>query len=165
MKKQTAVDQIRANAACQGFQILILPPQRPIWAMTYGLMKSVSQPDVVVMGLPPQIMHQMVLNLAGMAMDGETLEHGLRTDRVVHTFECELRTVEPKWHDLLLGPLRELYDDAPPSMLQCTWPDKGGKLPHEEGFDVAFLQRQPRLELADPEVAGLKPLLRALSRP
>ena len=41
---------------------------------------------------------------------------------------------------------------------------KQGKLPHEDGYDVAYNARQPRLEHADPEAAGMMPLLRAMGR-
>jgi hypothetical protein len=48
---------------------------------------------------------------------------------------------------------------------ECVWPDKQGKLPHEEGYDVAYKQRQAQLELADADAAGMAPLLRAMRRP
>lgn len=163
-KQRTPLDRVRETIAMEGFQIVLFPPQRPIWSIAVGLQQSFDHPEVLVFGLPPQIMHQMILNLASGVRNGERFDHGSRTDAVLQNLTCELRTIDPTWHELLLGPLNPLYEGAAPRMLQCTWPDKQGKLPHEEGFDAAYRARQPQLELADPERAGMLPLLRALGR-
>ena len=60
--------------------------------------------------------------------------------------------------------MKEYYEGEPFTVLQCLWPDKQGKLPHEVGFDDAFRARQPHLEHADPDRASMTPLLKALGR-
>jgi hypothetical protein len=161
-KPKTQIELLREAVERSGFQLVLFPPQRPLWAFTVGLTKTFSQPEVLVFGLPPRVLNQMVMTLARMAADGESFVHGYRTDMVLENFTCELRTIDPTWHEILLGPLKAFHEGESLSMLQCTWPDKQGKLPHEDGYDVAFNARQPRLEHADPEKAGMMPLLRAM---
>jgi hypothetical protein len=163
-KQRTPIDALREAVEANGWQTVMFPPKRPIWAFTVGLTQSFNQPEVVVFGLPPEVMHEMVELLAQAAASGETFRHGFRTDAVLETFTCELRTVDPAWHAFLLGPVKHFYADEPPTMLQCMWPDKQGKLPHEEGYDVAYKQRQAQLELADADAAGMTPLLHAMRR-
>ncbi|NUP07842.1 MAG: DUF4262 domain-containing protein [Polyangiaceae bacterium] len=163
-KERSPLDVVRQTIDREGFQIVLFPPQRPLWGMAVGLQKRFDHPEVVVFGLPPQVMQQMVWNLASAIRDGERFEHGTRTDIVIERLICELRTIDPKWHDLLLGPLKALYEDAPPKMLQCTWPDKQGRLPHEDGYDAQYRARQAQLEIADPAKAGMLPLLKAMGR-
>lgn len=164
-RQRTPLDSLREAVDANGWQTVMFPPQRPIWAFTVGLTKSFGQPEVLVFGLPPQVMHPMVERLARAAANGEAFHHGFRSDDVLETFTCELRKVDPKWHDLLLGPVKPFYAGTDLAILQCVWPDKQGKLPHEEGYDVAYKQRQAELERSDPDAAGLTPLLRALRRP
>lgn len=164
-KPKSVHEIIQETIATEGFQIILQPPERPIWAYTLGLGLSVSMPDLVIIGLPPQVMHQMLLTLATMAAGGEKLEHGYRTDALLHNgLICELRSVDPAWLDVLLMHAGSIYEDRPFSALQITWPDKQNKLPHEEGFDEALRRRQPQLEIGDAEKAGMVPLLRALGR-
>ncbi len=155
---------VRETIASEGFQLLFQPPERPIWAYTIGLAQSVGQPDVIVIGLPPQVMHAMVRTLANMALAGAELRHGLRTDDVLQGMPCELRAVDPAWLDVMFMHARAVYGERPFSGLQCVWPDKQGRLPHEDGFDEALRRRQPQLENADADKAGLVPLLKALGR-
>jgi hypothetical protein len=164
MKPKSGIDMLREAVQANGHQTILLPPQRPLWGLTVGLQQTYGQPEVLVFGLPPQVMFQMIETLAAMAAGGEKLTHGLRTDQVLERFECELRTIDPAWHGILLGPAMALYEGAPLTALQCTWPDKQGKLPHEEGFDDAYRRRQPQLELSDPEKAGMLPLLQAMGK-
>lgn len=163
-KPKTQIELLRESVERTGFQLVLFPPQRPLWAFTVGLTKTFAQPDVLVFGLPPRVMHQMLMTLARMAQGGESFSHGYRTDKVLDNFTCELRTIDPAWHDILLGPTIGFYDGESPKLLQCMWPDKGGKLPHEDGYDVTFYARQTRLEHADHEKAGMTPLLRAMGK-
>lgn len=164
VKPRTGMEILRETVETEGYQILLLPPRRPLWAFTVGLGISYSQPDVLVFGLPPQVMHAMIGTLAQLAANGEKLEHGYRTDEVLERFTCELRAMDPRWVELLAAPNKEFYGDKPCPMLQCVWPDKQGKLLHEEGFDDNYRVRQPQLELADPDKAGMRPLLRAMEK-
>ncbi len=164
-KPRSVLEVVKDTIASEGFQIILQPPERPIWAYTLGLGLSVSMPDIVIIGLPPQVMHQMVLTLATMAAGGEKLEHGFRTDALLQNdLVCELRAVDPAWLDVFLVHAKAIYEDRPYAALQITWPDKQNRLPHEEGFDEALRRRQPQLELSDPEKSGMVPLLRALGR-
>lgn len=162
--RRSVRELLQPGIDAEGFQLVLLPPQRPIWGFTVGLQKTFGQPEVVVIGLPPQIMHQMLLNLASAVASGDSITAGLRSGDVLESLVCELRPVDPVWHDVLLAPMKEYYAEEPFTVLQCLWPDKQGKMPHEEGFDEAFRPRQPHLEHADPDRAGMTPLLKALGK-
>ncbi len=150
--------------AATGWQVIVQPPERPLWAYTVGLGKSFGQPEVFVMGLPGEIMHRMLQNLASEVAAGAQLSVGQRNDTILERLICELRPVDARWIDLLLEPLNLLYEDAPFTVLQCVWPDRAGTLPHEPGFDETFRPRQPLLEHLDPDRAGMTPLLRAMGK-
>jgi hypothetical protein len=151
--------------AARGWQTVLLPSQRPIWGFTVGLGRTFAHPEAFVIGLPPQVMFDMLENIAKNVSEGHRFEPGVRTDRIIEELSCELRPVDATWHEVLLDPLRAFYEAEPFSVLQCLWPDKEGKLPHDEGYDEATYRiRQPLLEHADPERAGMVPLLVAMGR-
>lgn len=161
---KSMMDRLREGVDAAGWQMLLLPLERPIWGLTVGLTKNFGQPEVFLIGLPPQVMQQMLQNIGNSVETGLKLTPGLRTDVVIENLLCELRPVDPVWHDVLMGPVKAFYGDEPFSVLQCMWPDKQGKMPHEEGFDEAFRPRQPHLEHADRERAGMTQLMKALGQ-
>jgi hypothetical protein len=155
---------VQAGIDADGFQIVLLPPDRPIWAFTIGLQESFDQPEVMVIGVPGQMLHQMVINLAHFVAAGESISAGLRTSEVLQNLECELRPVDPVWYDVLLRPLKEFYGAKPFTVLQCLWPDKQGKFPFDEDFNEALRARQPYLEHADAKRASMTQLLAAMGK-
>lgn len=161
---KSPMDRLREGVEAAGWQMLLLPLERPIWGFTVGLQKTFGQPEVFLIGLLPQVMQQMLQNIGNSVETGMKLEAGLRTDIVIENLLCELRPVDPVWHDVLMGPMKAFYGDEPFTVLQCMWPDKQGKMPHEEGFDEAFRPRQPHLEHPDADRAQMTPLLKALGQ-
>jgi hypothetical protein len=148
--------------------VALIPPEHgaPPWAFTVGLWENFKQPEVVIVGLPPQVMHAM-LNTAGqIAMTGR-LEPGLRTDELLspaggQSLSCELRPVDKFWYAALLGIATWYYEGEDFPALQCLWPDRTGKLPFDEGFDPKLLAIQPDLATSDYKAARMGAIIHSL---
>lgn len=161
---RSAKEMLEAAVAENGWQTVMFPPQRPLFGFTIGLTRTFGHPEAFVIGLPPQVMFQMLENVAKAVAGGARFEPGVRTDVILERLSCELRPVDAAWHDVFLEPLRMFYEAQPLDVLQVVWPDRAGKLPGDDGYDTAFLARQPQLHHADAERAGMVPLLKAMGR-
>lgn len=157
-------EMLEAAVAENGWQTVVFPPQRPLFGFTIGLTRTFGHPEAFIIGLPPQLMFQILENVAKAVAGGHRFEPGERTELLLEQLSCGLRPVDAAWHGVFLEPLSMFYGAEPLQVLQVVWPDRQGKLPGDDGFDPAFLARQPQLEHADAERAGMLPLLEAMDR-
>jgi hypothetical protein len=123
-----------------------------------GLFHNFQRPEIIMFGLPPQTLHELVNIAAELSREDDGFAPGSRTDEITQGLTCEFRAVSKRWYELL-GYATWLYAGSDFPAIQCTWPDKQGKLPHEAGFDPQLVWRQPALEHDDLEAARVAPFL------
>lgn len=91
-------------------------------------------PEVIVVGLPHEVMHGMVANFYKRVSEGELFRDGERVVDILHGYEVEMRTVPQPGRPLYQA--MNYYCVEFIDALQVLWPDKEGFFPGEDGMDA-----------------------------
>jgi hypothetical protein len=132
----------------------------PSWAFTVGLYETFQQPEIVIFGLRHETMHALLNNVGRLVQRGMKPKELLRSDRVIKNLPCEFRAVVKRWYEPLLGYANWFYGGESYPVLQCTWPDRKGRLPSSTSFDKALRRLQPSLWEEDARRARISAILR-----
>jgi hypothetical protein len=123
-------EQILANVREHGCHITcVLDPDEldPPFAYSTGFVESVGQPEVILFGLPKDVMHYAINATLDQCRAGLKLEEGTRVENVLEGYALVVRKVRPEnividylnsamWHHRLRSgaPLEEV--------VQLVWP-------------------------------------------
>lgn len=82
MGEQRFLNKVEQDIACIGWTVVAVDgdPEigMPWWAYTIGLTRTHQHPELVIVGLPPELMQQILNNVAFMVRDGATFTTGAR---------------------------------------------------------------------------------------
>ena len=112
--------------------------QGPGYSYTVGLYKTHGHPELVVIGLPPEVAHPVL----GMAVDQIAKGHVFRADArdssLLEGNDCLIRSVLPGSYRQYLGMAVWFYRESPASFpaLQILWPDPEGRFPGQPEFSM-----------------------------
>jgi hypothetical protein len=147
-----------------GWHVIIVKEQEgtPGWAFSIGLYYKYQHPEVVVFGLPGELMHRVV-NFIGSDVKGKaTFEAGKEYAELLEGVRCTFKPVARKWYRPFLGYARWFYQGSAFPVLQCIWPDKQQRYPWGEGFRRDWAWAQPLLFHEEPVDARAVELLGTL---
>jgi hypothetical protein len=127
----------------------------PGFAYTVGLYHSFGHPELIVVGLAPDVGHA-VLNIAGESIRrGTRYAHGTQSDGLLDDYACSFRTMPEAQYRYYLGWALWFYDGTPFPALQMVWPDQHGRWPWDANVDPEIRERQPVIEnQGDPPWTG-----------
>jgi hypothetical protein len=120
------------------------------WSYTIGVFDTCGGPELITVGLPPEVAHFALNEAAKRMRGGADLTKG-RYRGIVGRVECEFRPVDPKWIKQLMGWAIWYYEGADFPVLQVVYPDAENRFPEDEDFDAAFEQ---------PLIQGTAPMTR-----
>ena len=110
------------------------------------------QPEVLVYGLPKDLMHAVIMSLFEQCRDkGLTLEDGAKVSDLIDNYECTLREItDPKAHRAHFGWANWHHHhrtgDPLTRAFQIVWPDpQSRKFPWEDGCAENVVQWQAGL--------------------
>lgn len=113
------------------------------WAYTVGLWASHQAPELVIAGLPPGQMTEVLHAVAERLAQGGTLPVGGAIDGL-RPGPLSVRPVHASWRETSVFGVCDLYYGyVRPRYLQIVWPDRRGRFPGQLGFS----RRQPMLWL------------------
>jgi hypothetical protein len=122
----------------------------PAFAFTIGLERELGHPELIMIGLPPDVMHS-VLNVAGESIRaGRRYEPGTDTCELLEGYACKLLPFPRIAYLAFLGYARWFYDGDDFEALQCVWPDQAGRYPWDAGASEEFKALQPVLGAPPP---------------
>ncbi|WP_397383967.1 DUF4262 domain-containing protein [Prosthecobacter sp.] len=150
--------KLLADVQNEGLHVLrILEGEKcPQFCYSVGLYYTFGHPEILVMGLPPDVGHR-VLNLAATRIAGGKIFGDYeKTDELIEGFECSFLPISVSQYKDYLGYAIWFYRSLkqPFPALQLVWPDKSGVFPWEEGYDERFFSLQ-RLLNVENEEAGM----------
>ena len=126
-------------------------PCVPSWAFTVGVYDTLGQPEIIVVGLKEDVAHFVLNKIRSRFRDGTRFIEGQREQGLLEHVECELREVNARWLQRLMGFALWFYGPEPFPVIQCVYPDLKGLFPWEDGFDESWRSRQPLLFNGAPE--------------
>lgn len=90
--EQKVLDDIRDHG-CQVMHIF-LEGDAPAFSFSIGFPTSVGQPEVIVFGLPRELMHSMVNEMRSQCASGLKLSDGERVSGLLEGLDCILRGID-----------------------------------------------------------------------
>ncbi len=117
----------------------------PAFAFTIGLSRRFGHPELIMFGLPLDVMHS-VLNLAGDAIKaGRRYEQGAVASELLEGHSCRLLPFPRAAYRDFLGYACWFYQGDEFEALQCVWPDRAGRYPWARDAPAEFKAQQPVL--------------------
>jgi Domain of unknown function (DUF4262) len=127
--------QMRADIATYGWHVVkvLEDDEGPAFAFTIGLWKRFEHPELIVFGLPLEIMHQMLYAA------------GLDYDDILEGYSCTFRPVPRRRYEEYLGSARWYYESDDFPALQLIWPDREHRYPWATPAEAWIRTAQPVL--------------------
>lgn len=120
-----------------GWAVTMVPDDEegPGFAYTIGLWQRFSHPELLMQGLPLEVMFG-VLNIAGERIrSGERLSVGLIDPELLEEAACGYRAVPKEKHGEYMGAAVRHYGHDDFEALQILWPDAQLRLPDTDACD------------------------------
>jgi len=105
-----------------------------------GFYNYSNHPEMIIVGLDPNVGHTMLHTLFERVRSGERFEDGQRVSEVLDGYDVEFRAMPPAGRPL--NAARSYFELEELPALQVMWPDAEGLFPGEPGFSEQFLGRQ-----------------------
>jgi len=122
--------EILKNVAEHGCHIrVVFDPEgdSPSHAYSAGVPETVGQPEVILFGLPNNVMHFMVNETLDQCREGLRLENGIEIEGLLDGHRCIARGVNPAfivrdYFNSAMWLRRRLADEEPTRAFQIVWP-------------------------------------------
>jgi hypothetical protein len=139
--------KLLADVKRHGWHVLMIEEDEegPGFAYSVGLHHSFGHPELIVFGLPVQVMHRIINAVGEEIRSGERFEHLEESGEVLDGYYLALRTVERRHYRDYFGYARWFYRGNDFPALQCVWPDAQHRYPWHPEFNATLAQRQPVL--------------------
>lgn len=109
----------------------------PPFAYTVGL-AAVQRPEFLIFGLPPEIAHTLLNDLAKVALAGQEFAHGDIVHNLISGYPVTMVEIaDPGEHLTMANRLYQPAEDVQVSALQVVFPDKESRFPWEPDSNVA----------------------------
>jgi hypothetical protein len=139
-----------ANIERYGWHVVIVPEDEDGYGFAYtaGLTYSYGHAEVIVFGLPEDVMHAVLNDIGDRAKSGKPCEANTYVDGLLEGYDCGFVIVHKTQYREYLGQCRWLYGGNEFNALQCVWPDRNGQFPWDDNFPDELKARQPNLGAA-----------------
>jgi hypothetical protein len=143
-------DFIHETVERVGWSVLAIPAgerdDEPAFAYTVGLHKRFGHPEIIVLGLPHELMHELLDVCGERIKAGETLPVGTPFGEVLDGCSVQLRPVRAVESYREHVGYAMWFNGGPEfGLLQLVWPDDAGRFPGEPGADPDAVKQQPLL--------------------
>jgi hypothetical protein len=146
--KDNLLKYTKLNIDKFGLQVIMVgsTSYSPSFAYSIGLTQTYNHPEIICFGLPNDIGHAIINDIAKIIKKGETID----TEKIYTEIFKDSRTtfikVDKRNINDYFGAALNYYGDKSFSALQVVWTDRNDKLPWEENFEEEFLYKQPLLD-------------------
>jgi hypothetical protein len=141
-----------------GFNIMLVgeedpahdhPPKVPTWpypwAYSIGLYHTYRHPEMIVVGLPEDLLGSIVSRLGNRVLAGDRFQPGQEYDEIIQTYRCVFLPVAEIAYPKFLNYATLFYRGFAFPALHCVWPDSDGQYPWERHPHPGHPDRQPNL--------------------
>ena len=121
----------------------VADPPTPGYTYTIGFESTFGEPEVVIFGLAPVAARGLIEMMADHLEAGGELPAGIFVGLLDNDLRSALLPIEMPDNAELFVDAAEYHGRDDFRVRQFVWPDKGGYLPWEPGFDERLLVAQP----------------------
>jgi Domain of unknown function (DUF4262) len=163
-KTSTPDEVVVKNIEQYGWHVTLIRGEErsPGWAFSIGFYRSYGHPEVVVFGLPVELMRKVINAIGADVSAGKVFRSESAYSQILEGVSCIFQTVEKVWYQPFLGYARWFYQGDEFPVLQCIWPDKEQNFPGNAKFRSDWFWAQPLLFHADEDKANVKTILRSV---
>ncbi|MCH7391140.1 DUF4262 domain-containing protein [Acinetobacter dispersus] len=143
------INTIKLNIEKYGLQVIGISATDylPSFSYSIGLFESYQHPEIICFGLPTDLAHTIINDVANLIKNGEKIalnqEYG---DQIFKETRAQFLPVDVKNIEDYFGAALNYYQHDNFSALQLVWADRNNKLPWEDGFEEEFIYDQPLLD-------------------
>lgn len=121
----------------------------PAFAYTVGLYHTFAHPEVIILGLDLDVMHELLNGVAVELRGGARFTPGAVSDAFLEGYDVTFRAVPERQYRPYLGWANWFNEGLAYPTLQMVYPDREHRWPWEPGVAEDFRRNQPVLE-AEP---------------
>jgi len=132
--EQKVIDDINHH----GWYVMrVFDPQgkEPNFAYSIGLYETFKHPEIVVIGLGLDTMHQFINVIGEEIRSGKTFSTGVKYEQFTNNFNNQFVAVDKRHYKEYFGWANWYYKGEDFPVLQFVWPDKNNKFPWEKEFN------------------------------
>ncbi|WP_396127172.1 DUF4262 domain-containing protein [Edaphobacter bradus] len=115
----------------------------PGFAYSFGLYERYQHPEIIIFGLPPDIMHRLINDIGKRVSGGMRYGDGDQSHDLLEDYSCVFRRVNPLRYRETLTWTMWFYESSDFPALQLFWPDKAHRFPWDPGCSEIFRKSQP----------------------
>jgi hypothetical protein len=121
-------------------------PNDPTHGHTLGLCEAFAHPELLLVGLPAELVAEFLGHAVGLVAGGRRFEHGQAAEGLFPGAPAALRRVGEQHYDAYLAEGVAHYGTTEFATLQIVFPDRAGRYPWETGADLMMRLCQPVLD-------------------
>jgi hypothetical protein len=139
-------DPVASKIAQHGWAVVNVEGDtaQPAYSYSVGFTKAFDHPEVIVFGLPSDVLHQIINTIGRAVRSGRRFSENETSDEVLTGYVCAFRTVAPAAESTYMPAVFDFYGHEVPA-LHCIWPDREGHFPWERGTSAEYRMLQPML--------------------
>jgi hypothetical protein len=121
-------------------------PNDPVHGHTLGLCEAFAHPELLLVGLPAELVHEFLTHAAARVAAGHRFEHGQVAEGLFPGAPAALRRVGEQHLEAYLPEALAHYGTPEFAALQIVFPDRDGRYPWDPGADLRMRLVQPVLD-------------------
>jgi len=116
------------------------------FAYSIGLWETYKHPEIICFGLPKDLAHAIINDVAEFIKQGEKFETNKDYSEIFKASRAAFLSVDKRNIDDYFRVALEYYKNKEFEALQLIWTDRNDKFPWEENFEEVILYKQPLLD-------------------
>lgn len=147
VRRDESEEVVRENVRKYGWHVSLIEEddEGPGFAYSIGLYETFKKPEVIIFGLPTDVMHRIINDIGEEHRSGRPVVADGPQEGILKNLPVHLKPVLKKHYKEYFGYGLWYYSGPSFPAVQCFWPDRTGKFPWEGGFPEDWLRRQPDL--------------------
>jgi hypothetical protein len=140
--------ETKLNIGKFGLQVILVSSTSysPSFAYSIGLWETYKHPEIICFGLPNDMGHAIINDVAEMVKHGVRIQISEDYDDIFKDSRATFLQVDRRNIDDYFGVALEHYKGEQFEAVQLIWTDRNNKFPWEEDFEEQFLHTQPLLD-------------------
>jgi hypothetical protein len=137
--------KVLADVQAFGWHVVLIPEDDagPGFAFTIGLFQSFRHAEIIIFGLPHDVMHEVLNLIGGAVKEGRQFKAGDQSADFLDRYECAFVDFPLSAYEDFLGYARWFYKGNEFPAIQCVWPDSSGRFPWQPGAAEGVKLKQP----------------------
>lgn len=146
--KDELLESTKLNIEKFGLQVIMVSSKgyNPSFAYSIGLSQTYGHPEIICFGLPNDLGHAIINDVAEMIKQHESIKIDKEYDNIFKDSRAKFLKVDERNIEDYFGVGLEHYKDKKFEALQLIWTDRNDTFPWEENFEEEFIYRQPLLD-------------------